>query len=33
MIGEWNDFEEMAGEIEEVIESRQLEEDGCHVSS
>lgn len=32
VIGRWENFEEIAGGIEEAIESRQLEGDGRHVS-
>lgn len=32
VIGQWKNFEEIAGEIEEAIESRQLEGDERHVS-
>ena len=32
LIGQWNDFEEIAGGIKEAIESRQVEGDGRHVS-
>ena len=32
VIGRWENFEEIAGEIEEAIESRQLEGEGRHVS-
>ena len=32
VIGRWGNFEEIAGGIEEAIESRQLEGDGREVS-